>query len=450
MKKIIIGILIFIEVILIALIIVLSLYKKGLLFDAPIPDVKEIYVDGQNYVNIYFEKLENGITDKIYFLYKKDPKTPDVNSKDWKLVAGNTAKYLLDDDYYCFFKNEDNVINQVEETELLGRLTSFSLNKNHIYLAIDDTYTPTLTYDVVGVINEKPYWYSDDESVATVDQYGKIYGVNKGKTKVHVKLSGRNIYLDVLVTDVIVKRPKKYNPDKTYLPCKKYNKEENDLIDKIFKERIKDAGYKTRAGVVEAARFYALEFPYQLQYFNENGRLTGNGVDGEGRYYHKGFYLDKSRFSNITKSANGPQIWGCNMYSWPIHKYIPNGLDCSGFVSWILYNGGFDPGDIGAGVTGGKKDYTDVGKRTVLTKKVEKSGKIKVGDLLSSGGPGGGHVAIIVGIDKKKYYTAESLWNYPNVGIREYTKEKFVKKFYYIMFMDEFYKKDGNITNMWY
>ena len=403
MKKIIIGILIFIEVMLIALIIILTLYKKGVLFDAPIPDVKEIYVDDQNYVNIYFEKLENGITDKIYFLYKKDPNTPEINSKDWKLVAGNTAKYLLDDAYYCFFKNEDNVINKVEDTELLGRLTSFSLNKNIIYLALNDTYTPTLTYGVEGVLNEKPYWFSENESIATVDQYGKIYGVSKGKTK-----------------------------------------------DKIFKERIKDAGYKTRAGVVEAARFYALEFPYQLQYFNENGRLTGNGVDGEGRYYHKGFYLDKSRFSNISKSANGPQIWGCTMYSWPIHKYIPNGLDCSGFVSWILYNGGFDPGDIGAGVTGGKKDYTDVGKRTVLTKKVEKSGKIKVGDLLSSGGPGGGHVAIVVGIDKKKYYTAESLWNYPNVGIREYTKEKFVRHFYYIMFMDEVYKKDGNITNMWY
>ena len=183
MKKIIIGILIFIEVMLIALIIILTLYKKGVLFDAPIPDVKEIYVDDQNYVNIYFEKLENGITDKIYFLYKKDPNTPEINSKDWKLVAGNTAKYLLDDAYYCFFKNEDNVINKVEDTELLGRLTSFSLNKNIIYLALNDTYTPTLTYGVEGVLNEKPYWFSENESIATVDQYGKIYGVSKGKTK---------------------------------------------------------------------------------------------------------------------------------------------------------------------------------------------------------------------------------------------------------------------------
>ena len=30
---------------------------------------------------------------------------------------------------------------------------------------------------------------------------------------------------------------------------------------------------------------------------------------------------------------------------------MPNGLDCSGFIAWVLKNAGFDPGDIGAGDT---------------------------------------------------------------------------------------------------
>ena len=29
---------------------------------------------------------------------------------------------------------------------------------------------------------------------------------------------------------------------------------------------------------------------------------------------------------------------------------MPNGLDCSGFVTWSLYNSGLDVGDIGAGI----------------------------------------------------------------------------------------------------
>ena len=451
MKKIIIWVLSSISLVLFCLLVVLFLYKKGLLFDAPIPDVKEIYVDNENYVNIYFEIEPNGVTDKIFFLYKKDPSTPSIDSLEWKEVYGNNAKYFLDDAYYSFLKNEDDVIINVKETELLGRLSKFELNKNTIYLAPKGTYNLNVSYEIVGYVNENPYWYSEDEGIAKVDQDGKVTAVKSGKTRVHVKLSGRDIYTDVIVTDLITIRPKKYNRNKKYLPCGKYNKSENDLLDKILKDRIKDAGYQTRAGVVEAARFITLEFKYKIKYFSENGRLSGNKVDGEGRYYHKGLYLDESRFSSITKSHSGPATWGCSIYSIPAHGYTPNGLDCSGFISWILYNGGFDVKDVGAGISG-SLDLTDYGKRTVLTEKLVKSGKIKVGDLLASGGPNGGHIALLVGEDDENYYVAESLWTPPNVAalMMQYKKSTFHRNFNYVMLMDSYYKNDGNLTNMWY
>ena len=47
--------------------------------------------------------------------------------------------------------------------------------------------------------------------------------------------------------------PQNFNNSKSYLPCGRYTKEENDLLDEILKDRINDAGYKTRAGVVAAA-----------------------------------------------------------------------------------------------------------------------------------------------------------------------------------------------------
>ena len=148
---------------------------------------------------------------------------------------------------------------------------------------------------------------------------------------------------------------------------------------------------------------------------------------------------------------HGPAAWGCKMYSNPAHGYRRNGLDCSGFISWVLLNGGFNVKDVGAGLASGL-DLTDYGKRTVFTKDLITKNKIKVGDLLSSGGPGGGHIAIIAGEDSKYYYVAESLWTSPNVGVvmAKYPKSSIYNTYYYVMLMDSYYKEDGKLTKMWY
>ena len=140
------------------------------------------------------------------------------------------------------------------------------------------------------------------------------------------------------------------------------------------------------------------------------------------------------------------------MYNRVSHNRNANGLDCSGFITWVLVNGGFDPGDIGAGVSPGIKDLTDYGEKTIFNAKVIKSGKVKVGDLLSSTGPGGGHIAMIVGEDDEYYYVAESLWTSPNVGvvILPYSKKNLFKRYYYVMLMDSYYKEDGKLTKLWY
>ena len=92
------------------------------------------------------------------------------------------------------------------------------------------------------------------------------------------------------------------------------------------------------------------------------------------------------------------------------------------------------------------------------------SNKIKVGDLLSSTGPEGGHIAMIVGIDNDYIYVSESLWTPPNVSVTvvAYPKTSAVKKksgskyevvnkrYYWVMLMDSYYKEDGNLTTLWY
>ena len=143
---------------------------------------------------------------------------------------------------------------------------------------------------------------------------------------------------------------------------------------------------------------------------------------------------------------NGPAIWGCNIWDNFVSRYAPNGLTCSGFVTWTLINGGFDIGDSGAGDTYRDDDVGDLGKNIPITKELMQSGKVKVGDIIGRDG----HVALIIGLDDTNIYIAESL---PST-VRVVTLTKYdglIKStnFTYIILMDDVYKNDGNLTEMW-
>ena len=357
--------------------------------------------------------------------------------------------YELDNKiYYAFLKNEDNEIFKVDGTNKLGVINNLSINEDKVYLPLKGTFDLKVTYDKKGYVEDNIIWKTQNDNIATIKD-GKVTAIEKGKTTITAKILDKEVSSEIIVTDLITIRPKNgYDYKKKYLSCNKYSKEENDLIDEILKSRIEDAGYKTRAGVVEAARFLTLDFPYRINYFYENGRQTTNNVDGEGRYYHVGFYLHKSRYKNITGSKKGPKVWGCSLYSSPAHRNIDNGLDCSGFVSWALLNGGFNVKDVGAGWSD-RADLTDYGTVKKLTKSIATSNKIKVGDLLHSEKVGG-HIGIIVGIDKNNYYVAQALW-YDEIGviITKINKAKLQNHFPHVVLMDKYYKKDGNLTNMW-
>ena len=282
-----------------------------------------------------------------------------------------------------------------------------------------------------------------------------------GKTVLTIKNGNiQKKEFEVVVTDTIVEMPKEFDTKKDFLPCEQFSEEQAQLLDEILAYRIAEAGYGTRAGAVAAARFLTLEFPYKIAYYFENGRLNGTGthyVDGEGRYYHQGLYLSKSKYEQLVPGARlqGPKMWGCKMKSHeddrdngyiPGGKY-PNGLDCSGFVSWTLLNGGQDVGDGGAGESPAiKGQMTDTGEYKKLTQGMINRGEVRVGDLLNIYG----HIAIIAGDDGDNFYVAESLNNYRGVVLKKYSKKKVINWFPYVVLMDSVYSGDGNLTNMWY
>ena len=301
-----------------------------------------------------------------------------------------------------------------------------------VYLAIDEYYT----LDDVG-------YTSENDGVAMV-MNNRVKGISVGKTTL---VNDCNSY-EIEVTDMIT--APYASTEKQFLPCEQYTQEENDYLDEVLKAKVAEKGYKTRAGAVEAARFLLLQFPYKLDYFSENGRLYGAAdlCEGEGRFYHEGLYLHVYKAELFVPGSiiHGPVPWGCMMYSIPAECNQPNSLDCSGFVTWALVNGGFDPGDLGAGPDDNNPDYTDLGENHYISE--ESLDHVKVGDLFSAPGHDA-HVGILIGKKDGIYYIAESNLEI-DVRVRKATKEDLCNTdFERWIDMDNFYKQDGKLTDYW-
>lgn len=346
--------------------------------------------------------------------------------------------------------NKESAIYNLDD--YINNILDFSFEYSTIYLLVGEESNIEFSDVLINPDDVDYQFTSTDSSVVTVEN-GILKGIKPGSSFITSSLVEES--LEVVVTDLLnfPTYQKQYKP---HLPCNYYSEEQANLLDEILAYRITKAGYQTRAAAIEAARFLTLSFPYRIPYFYENGRVHESGInyaDGEGRYYKHGLYLHESKFNDIKASFNGPAIWGCPLTNWetdPQFGYYPgmkkpNGLDCSGFVSWVLKNAGFDPGDIGAGETEYPHQLTDLGEYTPLTVSLIDDGTVKVGDLVNYWG----HIGIIVGIAGENIYVAESLQNFGGVITRLYSKYTISQTFNHVVLMDDYYKNDGNYTIMW-
>lgn len=385
---------------------------------------------------------KNNIFNKPFYctVFNNNIKLKEKNKKNsctLKLKIGNDYSIILEDE---FKKSKTyNIL------DFLDNVLEFEFIYDTIFLAPGESKKIEYKYKT---INGKIDSFNLIDNVININD--DIIVANEAGTK---EISRNNKKMNVIVTDLIMKPTIIKN--KQVVPCNKYTEDDAKILDNILEYKVKEAGYKTRAGAVAAARFLTLQFPYRIPYFYENGRLKGdiNIADGEGRYYHKGLYLHENKKKDIVASVSGPCIWGCPLLNWeddPDFGYIwgqtkPNGLDCSGFVTWALYNGGYDVGDVGAGETPRENQLTDKGEFTLLTNDLIYSNKIKVGDFFNYWG----HITIIVGIDDKNFYVAESLQNFGGVVVNIYPKATVNRTFNYVVLMDNYYQNDGNYTEYW-
>lgn len=172
----------------------------------------------------------------------------------------------------------------------------------------------------------------------------------------------------------------------------------------LITSNIEDAGYGTRAGVVASAVTLIAElgnnYDVKVPYFWGGG----HGIVAEGAESNWGS-------SSCHTYANGQSYNYC-------------GLDCSGFVTWAIRNGGFNINPL---VTGGFQSLHGA-KRVSLTN----SAVLQPGDLLESSG----HVILIVDVDDDAYICAEAAGN--ETGVL-FSRHAFNSSGYWGVNMEGFY-----------
>lgn len=172
----------------------------------------------------------------------------------------------------------------------------------------------------------------------------------------------------------------------------------------LIASNVNEAGYGTRAGVVAAAVTLIAEL--------------GNNYDVKIPYFYSGGH------DAISNYANG--VWGagsCHTYANGVF-YDRCGLDCSGFVSWAVSNGGFN---VSITSSGGFQNLPGA-ERVSL----QDSAVLQPGDILETNG----HVILVVGIEDNQYVCAEASGKITGVI---FSRHSFNMSGYWGVKMDGFY-----------
>lgn len=409
------------------------------------------------------------IFNRNYYIAVDDKAETDTDTK-WTVYSGQSFD-LGPGTWYIHVK--DDLGHVVNTGSLLDRTLNLDIN-NDFYPLYPVGQTIELDISQTGIGDfEKPLISSSDERIVSVNGQ-TLACLSVGTSSITVSSDEVEKTFDITVTDLYT-LPEADSSNKPFLKETICTGEENRLLDQVLEMKINEAGYQTRAGVVAAARFLALEFPYKLAYFSESGRLdpaSAIKVDGEGRYYHKGLYLSEDKFSEITLSLYGPAYWGqyfmedttgdhskddFYLYDGFVPSDIgsplylmkrPNGLDCSGHVSWCYYNAGFDLGDLGAGGPG-SHGMSELGELVMIDEELLKSDRIKAGDLVGFAS----HIGIVIGVDDEHIWISDNLVSGLKNTCYDRTMESFSqlgeKSWKYFILMDSEYLEDGNYTPMW-
>lgn len=205
------------------------------------------------------------------------------------------------------------------------------------------------------------------------------------------------------------------NPIAGAMTCNMFTSEQIAARNKALATAIKNAGYATREGVVAAATYLTADIGVVIPYWY-GGKYKQVGINSE---------------------------WGCpkaivadpGTDKQPTGTTHPYGLDCSGFVSWALRNGGYKSSTIPEGSDAQGRITDDKIKWDANS-----INYVRPGDLAWNSE----HIGIIISVDKNKceYQVAEARGASYGVVITKNTCTS--GRFTHIILMDDYYNNQAN------
>lgn len=199
---------------------------------------------------------------------------------------------------------------------------------------------------------------------------------------------------------------------------------------------VRSAGYKTREGVVAAALYLSSHINVHIPYFWSGGHF----------HSYNGYYDGGDDFMGISDK------WGCSVkmafggtdMQKDGQKY-PFGMDCSGFVVWAIYNGGYYTGDKKQELrfTTGSQISSMGGVKIDSVSLKNSKGKVKPGDVLYVKG----HVGMVIEVQDDKLIVAEERGYKYGLVVNEIKYSS--SRFSHVYLMDNFYKNYKKDSKMW-
>ena len=339
----------------------------------------------------------------------------------------NYSYAKLPNNYTVMSKNVEYEVSKNDEYVFTIVLSNKQMFKKTIYVDnIVGNYTCT------GEITNKGTVLTVAPSSDEIDEYNWIingkpingsntYSKEKIISKADVRLtfSNSNSYtLNCSISDKLVYHFKyDENNTKPFMECGTYTEFDRIKLNVKLKEAVNQAGYGTRAGVVEAARFLVGALDYKVPYLGQKSVNSSLGV-----YDVVGL--------NIGQSG----AWGCRISGWV------QGMDCTHFVNWAFVQNGMRTPSYSSTYSNIKEAVT----------------KAKVGDFFYKkcsseciNDSGLSHIGMVIGIDSKNFYVAEATTGNINaIVVTKLEKNSIEKsKFDYIHYTK--YNSEGNVTNMW-
>lgn len=358
--------------------------------------VEYIKINRNNGVDIIFNVNQN------YFDYVELPDK--TISKEYSFTY-----HITDNGKYEFIIHDiyGNLISEVVTIDSFSNDLSCSgvVNRNGTNLTING--------------QDRDKFYSYEWNIDGIKVNGStVYNLSFKKVSsayVIAKNDTQSIKLDCQITNKLAYDFKfdRYNT-KPFISCNTYNLSDRVVLESKLKRAVSDAGYGTRAGVVEAARFLVGGLDYKIPYL---GPKTVN--------------FNLGRYPNVGLNIGHNEGWGCSVSGWT------QGMDCTNFVEWAFVQAGLRSGNV----------YS----QSNIYNLTEVINRLKVGDLLLTPKDDSfSHVGIIIGIDNSNIYVAESTTGNINaIVVTTLSKSNLPRSGSLSKAKLYSYPGDGVLTNMW-